>query len=88
MIIRMRIIVSVEQANINGEMKMHQSMSGQAAQKKIDVQAQKYAKLIADEGWTLEYAHKVLANGALDLFEISGLAKAIACFQCEAELVE
>ena len=67
---------------------MHQSMSGKSAQKRIDAAASKYAYLIKDEVWSFEYAHKLLANvdNKLDLFEIAGLAKAIACFQCSEEI--
>ena len=68
----------------------HQSMSARTAQAKIDVEAQNFGALIRDGHWTLEHAHQVLVDGAaktpglrgLNLFEIAGLAKAIACFQC------
>jgi hypothetical protein len=66
-------------------MKMQQSMSGQAVQKKIDVQAQKFANRFNSGTWTLNHAHSVLQDAdkhELDLFQIAGLAKAIACFQC------
>lgn len=61
---------------------IHQSMSGQSAQLRINEAAQKYAALISGEAWTLEHAHKMLVSGDLDIFHIGGLAKAIACFQC------
>lgn len=66
-------------------MTIHQTMSGRAAQKLIDSSAQKYAMLIANEEWSIDYAHSVLRapdKHGLDLFSIAGLAKAIACFQC------
>lgn len=71
-------------------MAMHQSMSARTAQAKIDVEAQNYGAMLRDEHWTLEHAHQVLSDGVnrtpglrgLNLFQIAGLAKAIACFQC------
>lgn len=65
-------------------MAMHQQMSGREAQKRIDKHAQNYAQFLADEHWTLEHAHHVLKTDNLSLFQIAGLAKAIACFQCAA----
>jgi hypothetical protein len=66
-------------------MKMEQSMSGQAVQQKIDVQSKKFANRLSGGTWTLNDAHNVLLDAdkhELDLFQIAGLAKAIACFQC------
>lgn len=61
-----------------------QSMSGMAAQQRIDKEAQAYGRLIRDEMFTLSEAHSMLIakDSGLDLFGIAGLAKAIACFQC------
>lgn len=67
---------------------IHQTMSGMAAQKKIDAAAQQYAANIGNEIWTLQHAHEVLIDAdkhGLDLFQVAGLAKAIACFQLTAE---
>ena len=61
---------------------LHQTMSGVAAQWQIEAACQKYAMEIRDERLTLEAAHKLLAEKSMSLFEIAGLAKAIACFQC------
>lgn len=65
---------------------IHQTMSGQAADARIKKEAQKYAEKIATGYWTLESAHMQLRMGAdggtMSLFQIAGLAKAIACFQC------
>ena len=60
----------------------HQSMSSRVVQARIDREAQAYAEFIRDGRWTLEHAHHALRNDNLDLFQIAGLAKAIACFQC------
>lgn len=71
-------------------MPIQQTMSGKSAQKMIDASAQKFATLIVNEEWTIEFAHSVLLapdKHGLDLFNIAGLAKAIACFQCVAEEV-
>ena len=57
---------------------IHQSMSGRAAQERIDQAAREYAGLISAETWTLEHAHEMLRDGNLNLFQIAGLAKAIA----------
>jgi hypothetical protein len=62
-----------------------QTMSTRSAQAKINVQAERYIHLLMEGEWTLEYAHHVLTHideNHLDLFEVAGLAKAIACFQC------
>lgn len=64
---------------------MHQTMSGNAAQKQIDAAAQEYAALLSKGAWTLELAHSQLRDANLSLFQIGGLAKAIACFQCSVE---
>lgn len=71
-------------------MTIHQTMSARAAQARIDRAAQEFGAMIRDEHWTLEYAHQRLreidgapgTRGSLNLFQIAGLAKAIACFQC------
>ena len=63
----------------------YQSMSGAVAQKRIDEAAQKFARQIADEVLSLSDAHEMLRiSKTMSIFEIAGLAKAIACFQCEA----
>lgn len=62
----------------------HQSMSGREAQSRIDQRAQAYAALIQSDVLTLQDAHQQLVTGNLDLFQIAGLAKALACFQCSA----
>ena len=67
---------------------LHQTMSGRKAQELIDCSAQRYAQLIRDEKLSLSDAHVALTNPGreeLDLFQIAGLAKAIACFQCSAD---
>lgn len=67
---------------------IHQSMSASAVQRKIDTAAQTYGALIRDETWTLQHAHEALIDAdkhGLDLFQVAGLAKAIACFQCTAD---
>lgn len=64
---------------------IHQSMSGRAAQARIDTAAGEYARLISAGTWTLAHAHEMLRDGGLNLFQIAGLAKAIACFQCSAD---
>lgn len=61
---------------------VHQSMSAQAVQSRIDKEAQKYGAMIRDEHWTVAHAHDVLTGDKLNLFQIAGLAKAVACFQC------
>ncbi len=66
-------------------MAIHQSMSGRAAQKRIDAEAQNYGLMLRDEHWTLQHAHDVLKGDRLNLFQIAGLAKAIACFQCDED---
>lgn len=66
-------------------MAIHQTMSAQAAQKRIDREAQNFAGFLRDEHWTLEHAHQVLRESNLDLFKTAGLAKAIACFQCSED---
>lgn len=60
---------------------IQQTVSGQKVQAKIDKEAQIYASLLASEAWSLETARMQLRNGTLDLFQLAGLAKAIACFQ-------
>lgn len=62
----------------------HQSMSGKDAQTRIDAETQRYAQQIRGEALSLADAHSLLMTGNLDLFQIAGLAKAIACFQCSA----
>lgn len=72
-------------------MTVHQTMSARLAQEHIDKHAQKFGALILNEEWDLEHAHSVLAEpdkNGLDLFAIAGLAKAIACFQCDGDLVK
>lgn len=67
---------------------MHQTMNGKSAQKRIDEHAQRYAGKFISNEWSLAYAHEMLkAPDAhkLDLFQIAGLAKATACFQCSTE---
>lgn len=61
---------------------MDQTMSAMAAQQKINREAERYAKFIRDEAITLEQAHAMLVDKKMSLFQIGGLAKAIACFQC------
>ncbi|WP_213303507.1 hypothetical protein [Paraburkholderia sacchari] len=61
-----------------------QSMSAHAAQQRIDREAAKFAAMLRGDHWSLEHAHHVLKNDNLSLFEIAGLAKVIACFQCVA----
>ncbi|WP_060074077.1 hypothetical protein [Burkholderia cepacia] len=66
----------------------HQTMSGRSAQARIDLAAERYTALIMEDTWTLERAHYVLTHvdqEKLDLFDVAGLAKAIACFQCTAD---
>lgn len=65
-------------------MAIEQTMSGRDAQARIDREALNFTDMIRDEHWTLEYAHQRLRNdnGRLNLFQMAGLAKAIACFQC------
>lgn len=63
----------------------HQTMSGQEAQRRIDLEVQNFAGFLRDEHWTLEHAHQVLRESNLDLFKTAALAKAIACFQCSAD---
>jgi hypothetical protein len=63
-------------------------MSGRSAQAQIDLATERYSHLLMEDEWTLEYAHQVLAHidaHHIDLFEVAGLAKAIACFQCAAD---
>jgi len=66
---------------------MKQSMSGREAQRRIDAEAAKYARLFQDGTKTLEDAHKHLCTvvASASLFRIAGIAKAIACFQCTAD---
>jgi hypothetical protein len=61
---------------------IHQTMSGIAAQRRIDEEASNYAGFLRDERWTLEHAHTVLRTGNPNMFQIAGLAKATVCFQC------
>jgi hypothetical protein len=65
-----------------------QTMSGRSAQARIDLAAERYSHALMEDEWTLEHAHYVLTHAdqeKLDLFDIAGLAKAIACFQCVAD---
>lgn len=66
----------------------NQTMSGRSAQARIDLAAERYIDLLMNDEWTLEHAHHVLTHidqHKLDLFDVAGLAKAIACFQCVAD---
>ena len=62
-----------------------QTTSGAYAQAKIDAAFAGYCKLIRDDVWTLSFAHTRLADTSMNMYEIAGLAKAIACFQCVHE---
>lgn len=59
-----------------------QTMSVEAANKRIDREAKRYEVMLREQYWSLEHAHDVLRNHNLSLFQIAGLARAIACFQC------
>ena len=57
-------------------------------QKKIDAEFNNYFELIVRGQWTLQHAHAVLTNvdaHRLNLFQVGGLAKAIAVCQCADE---
>lgn len=63
-----------------------QTMSYFAVKQRSKSRARVYGKKILAGELTLESAHKMLINpdaNHLDLFDIAGLAQAIACFQCE-----
>lgn len=64
---------------------MEQSMSYMAVKERSKAEALKFAAKINAGEVTLEQAHKMLMapdENHLNLFEIAGLAQAIACFQC------
>lgn len=66
---------------------LEQTMSSVEAQRRIDLAADGYCKKFLSGEWTLFDAHENLCHSYadLDLFQIAGLAKAIACFQCSAD---
>lgn len=61
---------------------MQISMHPSRVQAQANDEFNNYYGLLAVGHWTLEHAHSQLTGGNLSLFQIAGLAKAIACFQC------
>lgn len=67
-----------------------QKMPGRDAQDRIDAAALRYMTLFDNDEWSLEHAYAVLTTfnspeHNLNLFEVAGLAKALACYQSSAE---
>jgi hypothetical protein len=66
-------------------MELHQSISYLAVKTRTKTEAQKFGEKIKSGELSLENAHLLLINPdvqKLNLFQIAGLAQAIACFQC------
>jgi hypothetical protein len=61
---------------------MNQSMSYAKVKELCKEHAMKFGARIQSGEITLEQAHKMMQEDKLDLFQVAGLAQAIACFQC------
>jgi hypothetical protein len=58
-------------------------MYKKTVEKLMNVAYQRYLDALVDRSLTLDQAHLALKSDGLTLWEIAGLAKAVACIQCE-----
>jgi len=61
------------------------SISPEHVEEQVFPHTENYFHMLSEGHWSLAHAHDVLRGDNLSLFQIAGLAKAIACFQCSAE---